>query len=168
MLFQTSRLTVKELSNEDIDLFYLLHNDTEVMNLIPAPIFNLEESQTELKNLINSYQEINCRLLVYGVYNGINQDFIGTCAIIKTDSNKREIGYRLLKKHWKQGFGTELTAGLIEHLKLDTSVDILHATADKDNIASQMILSKFMAYIEDEFDPATDRYECLFQLNITR
>ncbi len=64
-----------------------------------------------------------------------------------------EVGYRLLKKFWSQGYATEMSKALIEYgfnqMKLDKIVGITHP----ENFASQNVLTKAgLVYVrEDHF-----------------
>ena len=55
MVFDTTRLSIQELSMNHLDDFYRLHADKDVMNLIPAPVFTYKESKKKL--------EIYCRIV---------------------------------------------------------------------------------------------------------
>ena len=157
MIFETERLEVKKLSIDDLGDFHRLHSDHEIMSKIPAPTSTLEESTAKLVSTIDAYQIERHRLRVWGVYLKTTQQFVGLCASIRVSDSCRDIGYRLLKEHWGQGMGTEVTAGLIHHLRQDISIKSLVASVDVNNIASIKILDKYMKVVpESESDEEGD------------
>ncbi|MCO4781415.1 MAG: GNAT family N-acetyltransferase [Candidatus Cloacimonetes bacterium] len=163
MIFQTSRLYIKKLALSDVNHFYKLHSDPQVMEPIPAPVLNHHSSKQELHRILNAYKVKDHRLRVYGVYLHSNDDFVGLCAIIRPDSKSRSIGYRLLKDYWGQGLGTE---GMINFLKQDKSLQSIQASVDQNNIASKKILQRFMAFVKDELNSKSGSYESQFKLDL--
>ena len=148
MIFETERLEVKKLSLDDLDDFYKLHRDPSVMEKIPAPVLNLEESKDKLVALVNAYEVEGHRLRIWGAFIKNTQHFCGLCASIGMSDQSRDIGYRILKEYWGLGFGTELTAGLIRYLRTDSSIRFLTASVDKNNSASIKILDKYMTCVK--------------------
>ena len=166
MIFETERLEVKRLSLDDLDAFYTLHSDPEVMNKIPAPVLSLEESKSKLLTLIQAYQIDQHRLRVWGAFLKQNKQFIGLCASIGVSDSTRDIGYRVLKENWGLGLGTELTAGLIKYLKQDPLIHSLSACVDKKNSASIRILEKYMTFVKEEYDADSLSYEYHYILKL--
>ena len=163
MIFETERLEIKKLTLDDLDDFYRLHNDEEVMGKIPAPVLSLEESRAKLISIKNAYEVDGHRLRVWGAFLKQTGQFVGVCASIGQSERCRDIGYRLVREHWGQGLGTELTAGLISELELDPSITLLTACVDRDNIASIKILEKYMTCVKEEYDADTGGYERHYQ-----
>jgi RimJ/RimL family protein N-acetyltransferase len=165
MIFDTERLKIKKLSKEHVHEFHRIYGDKAIMEKIPAPVCNFEESKAELLSIIDAYKTYNHRLRVWGAFLRDTEQFIGVCAAISHSAQCRDIGYRILKEYWGQGFGTELTDGLIKYLKQDHSLECLTACVDKNNIASVKILEKRMTFEKEEYDSDTCRYEIHYKLS---
>jgi RimJ/RimL family protein N-acetyltransferase len=101
---------------------------------------------------------------IYAVAEKKFGEFIGTCALVDMDDNQVEIGYRLLKAYWGQGFGIELVQGLIafafEHCDYSSVLGI----ADAENLASKRILEQLMTLQKEVIDPDSSRPEFHYTL----
>ena len=164
MIFETERLEIKRLSLEDLDHFHRIHGDSEIMEKIPAPVLSWEESKAELVSIVNAYEVDRHRLRVWGVFLKHTQQFVGVCASIGLSDQCRDLGYRVVKEYWGQGFGTELTSGLIRYLRLDHSIEFLVACVDRNNRASIKILERYMTFVKEAYDPDTGSYERHYKL----
>lgn len=87
-----------------------------------------------------------------------DNSFVGASGLVYYDNTPEiEIGYRMLKEHWNQGYATEASIGLLqygfERLKLKKIVSSAHT----ENIALRRVMEKIgMRYIDDRF-----QYGCL-------
>ena len=164
MIFETDRLVVGKLSYTDLDNFYKLHGDAEIMGKIPAPVLSFAESKAKLCSIVESYVVEGHRLRIWGAYLKGTGQFVGLCAAIALSEQGRDIGYRILKEYWGQGLGTELTGGLIRYLRQSTSLAFLTAAVDRENTASIKILEKYMTFVQENYDPDTDRCERYYKV----
>ena len=166
MVFGTQRLEVKQLSIDNLNDFHRIYGDKEIMGKIPTSIFDLEESKAELLAIIVAYGIAKHRLRVWGVFLRHNHSMIGVCASIGISEQSREIGYRIMKEYWRQGFAKELVNGLINYLRQDSSIEFLTAEVDKNNIASIRILEKNMMFVKESYDVETERYQYHYVLDV--
>ena len=166
MIFGTQRLEVEQLSIDNLNDFHRIYGDREIMKKIPTSVFSLEESKAELLAIIEAYGIVKHRLRVWGVFLRHNNSMIGVCASIGVSEQSREIGYRIMKEYWRQGFAKELVDGLINYLRQDSSIEFLTAEVDKYNIASIRILEKNMTFLKESYDNETDRYQYHYALNL--
>jgi len=164
MIFETERLTIRTLTPQDIDPFFDMMSNPNVMDPIPRPVMKRAESDTFLKKLIsdtpeNSYKE------VWAIVEKKSNSFIGLCAYLKNDENDDEIGYRLREQFWRIGYGTEVTKGLLDYGFSEKGCSKITADVYVDNIGSTKILDKFMSPVRDFYndeDKCMDRrYEVL-------
>ena len=120
--FRTNRLLVRSLREADADDYFDMMGNPNVMNPIPREIMSRKESDDHLEKFLAENQELN-GIKAWAIELVDRTEFIGLCAFLKNDENQDEIGYRLREKHWRQGYGTEVTKGLLcygfEHLKLN-------------------------------------------------
>ena len=164
MIFETDRLVIKKLSLAHLDDFHELHSDPDVMEKIPAPIYSLDESHTHLNAIIHAYEEPEHRLRIWGIFVKNDGCFVGVCAAIRVSDQSRDIGYRILKRYWGQGLGTEVANGLIGYLRTDSTLEYLTACVDRQNLASIKILERSMTYLKEEYVADTQCYERYYKL----
>lgn len=117
-----------------------------------------------IKKLINKiikYYVDNPGLGVWAGYEKQSDEFIGFFELAHLDDTEEiEVGYRLFKEYWGQGYATEISKVLIDYgfniMKLDQIAGITHP----ENIASQNVLLKSgLTYIKDAvFYGFLDRY----------
>lgn len=93
MFFETKRLYTRELRIDDLEKFVEMQNNTNVMKYITGKKKSREESTKELENIIRSYKHDGQKLIM-GVFEKENNNFVGTCAVIKNLDEEYEIGYR--------------------------------------------------------------------------
>ncbi|WP_340203345.1 GNAT family N-acetyltransferase [Ascidiimonas sp. W6] len=154
-IFETNRLLIRELVIEDLPAFHEMQGNPNVMRFVGTPPMTLDENREDLKKVINAYQNTKSHFNVWASLTKENS-FIGTIALLKNDKEEWEIGYRLLESAWGNGYGSELTQGLIHYAFNILNLPSLVAYADKENKASIYILNKYMNFI-NEFWNKTDQ-----------
>jgi len=165
MIFQTSRLLVRPLTFEDFDPFHEMQSNFKVMQYASGKEQTFEENKTDLKKVINHYQEADNGFWVWAMERKSDQALIGTVAIIVDEKNEGEIGYRLLEKHWGNGYATEILKDLIDHGFEKMQLKAIHANVDVRNIASVKMLDKsVLAFIGEEWNEDFQSYDRLYRL----
>lgn len=115
---QTSRLTLKKITESDANDVYEYSSDPEVSKyLLWYPHKNIEYTKEYLYRLKNDYRI--GRYYDWGVYiRGGNCDgkMIGTCGFTSFDlyNNSAEVGYVLNRNFWGRGLSSEALAAVIE------------------------------------------------------
>ncbi|MEN8124140.1 MAG: GNAT family N-acetyltransferase [Bacteroidota bacterium] len=158
MILETERLSVRNLSENDSDLFFELMSNPNVMDPIPQKIFTRMESDSKLTELIllekSSYPKI------WSLTEKWNGELIGICGFLKNNDDDYEIAYRLIENFWGKGYGTEIVKGLIEYSFKELKIDKITADVNTKNLKSSNILEKFMTPVKEfynEKDNCTDR-----------
>lgn len=138
----SQRLSLREISRDDLTLLFELHSDPEVMKYIrPAEKTIAETSQTMEKIFrTNDYQK-GLGLWICEEKN--SHSFVGWFVLKSLDvTGDIEIGYRLLRKCWGKGYATEMSKVLMSHgfeiLRLNKIAGATHP----DNKSSQHVLEK--------------------------
>lgn len=140
MIFETKRLTVRKLVLNDLKNFHQMESNPLVLQYATGQPKELEANKKEIKTLISKYHRKNNDFWVYAIERKLDNQFIGTVALVK-DNNDDEIGYRLLEKYWKKGYGFEVCQGLIGYAKKIELPFLIGYVVDK-NVASAKILEK--------------------------
>lgn len=155
-LFLTERLKVREVRPTDIDAYHDMQSDIEVMKYANGKALTLEENKADLKKLQSHYDKPEDNFWVWCAADRNSDELFGTVALILDDDQQWEIGYRLRRKHWGQGYATEAMEGLIEFVHGIDEIKSLKAVCDLRNPASQHVLNKIgfvnlgKRYNEDE------------------
>jgi [ribosomal protein S5]-alanine N-acetyltransferase len=158
MIFETTRLYVRQLKENDEAAFFELMSNPNVMNPIPQKPFDKEESVSKLAELIllekSSDKKIWC-LCEKG-----RKDLIGICGFLKNDEKDDEIAYRIIERFWGNGYGTEIAKGLIDYWFVNIKSALITADVCVDNVKSVKILNKYFTVKKEFFnakDNCTDR-----------
>lgn len=160
-LFKTERLEIGNLVLADLDHFIDLQSNPNVMQFVGAPAMSKDECETDLNKVIGLYSDSKNGFCIWGVY--LNQELVGTCAIIQQD-DANEIGYRFREKFWRQGFGSELTEGLIRYAFDDLQLNDLWAEVDVSNTGSVKLLDKYMHRIDKVWNESDNCWDYKYEL----
>jgi len=138
MVLQTRRLSVRKptVSDGDIDFFFKLWNNPEVMTLVGFPN-GLDITRDQIKDPISKTDdsEYDKKLLVQIAETG---ELIGECKLGAPDDGGISMtDVKLLPEFWGCGYGTEIKQGLVDYLFTHTSCKTIRATPNLKNIASQ-------------------------------
>ena len=138
----SARLTYRKLQKGDECLLFPLHSDPAVMIKIKSPDKSIEQTSKRVQQVLNYMQKNQGLGHFLAFYQG---SFIGWGALGHIEENLKnpiEIGYRLHKNFWGQGFATEVATSLRNYAKNDLGLNKLSAIAAEDNIASIKVLKK--------------------------
>lgn len=107
---ETIRLRLRPVRSTDLDLLFELDSDVEVMRYITGRPSSLAEVARELEACVGA------RWLVFD-HSGFFLGWVG--ATSASDSNEYEIGWRLRRSAWGNGFATEAAGALVDALFAD-------------------------------------------------
>jgi [ribosomal protein S5]-alanine N-acetyltransferase len=141
MIFETERLSVRLVNDQDHDFFYQLQGNPAVMRFI-RPIKTREESDAALNEMLASGEpEEGGRWMVEEKTGG---RFVGTLAIIPVpyDTTKIQLGYALVPGEWGKGYATELAVAGLGYFWKHSDRNEIYAITEVPNIASQKVLLK--------------------------
>ena len=148
MIFETSRLYVRKLEENDQGAFFELMSNPNVMNPIPQKVFDKAESISKLKELI--LLEKSSSTKIWCLCKKESNNLIGICGVLKNDDNEDEIAYRIIETFWSNGYGTEIAKGLIDYCFVNLKSDLIAADVCINNVKSVKILNKYFT-IKKEF-----------------
>lgn len=165
MIFQTSRLLIRPLTNEDFEPFHEMQSNFKVMQYTSGKAQTLEENKSDLEKVINHYHEVNNGFWVWAMERKSDQELIGTVAMIVDKKNEGEVGCRLLEKYWGNGYAAETLKDLIDYGLEKMKLKAIHANADVRNIASIKILDKsILEFIGEEWNEDFQSNDRLYRL----
>ncbi len=149
IIFETTRLTVRQYSMDDIGYFFSLNSNPETMRYI-RPVRTLEECTRILKKNIE-YYGTHPKLGGWAAFEKETQTYIGSLAIFPIDETDNiQIGYSFLPPYWGRGYATELVKAGIRFFFENNRDNVLYAVTEAINTASQHVLMK-CGFREDVF-----------------
>ena len=160
MIFETNRLSVRNLKHSDFEAFHEMQSDDAVMRYTTGQGHDEAENRRQLTECIDYYSKPNNDFWVWAIVRKSDQQFLGTCAIVPNE-NRAEIGYRLLGRFFGKGYGQEICDGLIEYGIHGQKLPEIVAYVDIRNIASVKILDRSSLPFVDEIrqeDGVIDRF----------
>jgi len=150
IILESERLYLKEFTLNDIDDYFLLNSDAEVMKFIRPPDTDINVIRKHIKK-IRKYYTKNPGLGIWACFENKGDEFIGFFELAHLDNTEEiEVGYRLHKKYWGKGYATEMTKVLIDYGFNKMGLEQIAGITHPDNIASQNVLLKSgLTYIKD-------------------
>ncbi len=143
IILETERLRMSEFTENDVDLIYELDSDPEVMTYINGGIANTrEQAAATLKRVLKGYTDWK-NLGIWKSELKDTNEYIGWhCLKPLYGFDEIEVGYRLLKRHWKKGYATEGAKALIQYGFNDLGLQKIAANINPANQASRHALQK--------------------------
>lgn len=149
-MFQTERLYVRLLTAEDFQFLHTMQSDPAVMRYVGG---SQDEAgnRADLEKILSHYASGDGSFLVWAVIQRSDDALVGTCALIINEHDEHEIGYRLMESYWGNGFGLEVTEGLVRYAFEERHIDQLVAYVDKENVPSVRILDRSSFLFDKEY-----------------
>lgn len=164
MIFETERLIVRNLNMDDLAAFHEMQGNIKVMQYTTGKATTLEEDTAGLKEVIDFYDKQDNDFWVWAIVQKNDQQFVGTCALVKDDNQEDEIGYRFLERYWGNGYGKEVTKGLIAYAFNELKKEKLVAVVNKKNIASVKILDATFMFVKEFYNEQEQCVDRLYHL----
>lgn len=145
MYLQTTRLTLRNFIDSDLETFLAYRNDPVVAKFqgwgIPYPREKGEAFISSMKERVALKQD---GWIQFAVALKDTDELIGDlgCYIKKDDIRQARIGFTLASMHWRKGYITEVIPYLLEYLFEDMDIHRVAADCDVENIASYRTLEK--------------------------
>lgn len=144
-LLQTSRLIVRELAPSDAPAIIAFANDASVNRHLGFGSIASESGAHEYISKASSAAATKPRLS-YKLAMTIrpSDELTGSCwlDIEDPDSKNASIGYFVDKRHWGNGYATEMIKALIQFGFTDLDLHRIHANCDAENPATRRVLEK--------------------------
>jgi ribosomal-protein-alanine N-acetyltransferase len=153
IILETNRLFLREITERDAEVAYLLNLDPDVLKYTgDKPFESIDQARYFLKNY-DHYKKYGFGR--WGMISKSDGGFLGWCGLKYTQElDEHDVGFRLFKKHWNQGYATEAAKACVDlgfqQFKLKTIV----GRAMKNNSGSIRVLEKIgMTYYKPfQFD----------------
>jgi [ribosomal protein S5]-alanine N-acetyltransferase len=138
-----SRVFLRRITAEDLDAFYAIYSDPQVMRYWSTPpLADMDAARKLLSEILESYRQN--ALLKWGIARLTDGALVGTCTIfnLNLDHGRAEIGYALARAHWGSGYMHESLQALLGHAFGELNLRRLEADVDPRNAASIRTLER--------------------------
>lgn len=154
---ETERLILRELVPEDEDGLFELDSDPAVHEFLGnKPITNREQAREAIQFIRQQY--IDNGIGRWAIVEKKSNAFIGWTGLklVKKRTNNHinyyDVGYRLIKRYWGQGFATESAEASLQYGFNTLNIPVIYAIADSANAGSQKVLEKAGLHFVESFD----------------
>lgn len=145
---ESRRLLFRPFTAADLDDLAALHGDPEVMRFVGTglPVPREVVERETLPRILHEYQQLGPGLGRFAAVERETGAFFGWFALRPAESaglsGGIELGYRLRRAVWGQGYATEGARALIRHAFLGLGLSEVVATTMTVNAASRRVLEK--------------------------
>ncbi len=152
MHIETSRLTLREMTPEDLPQLRAILQDEQTMVAYNGA-FDEATTQDWLEKMLDSYRRNNFGL--WAVELRATNEMIGQCGLTRQhilDNDVIEVGYLLNRTHWHRGYATEAATASMNYAfeKLETSQ--VWAQVRDTNIASMNVAIRLGMTVRGRFE----------------
>jgi [ribosomal protein S5]-alanine N-acetyltransferase len=149
-ILETDRLLLREFVQEDFAELFRMNRDKEIMQYVgDGATRNYEEQIDELDRLILNYKK-RPGLGIWATLLKESNTFIGGSGLVYYDNTSEiEIGYRMLKEYWNQGYATEASKALLQYGFEQLGLKKIVSSAHTENIASRRVMEKIGLQFKD-------------------
>lgn len=163
----TARLTLRWISNDDVDALFEVFSNAEVMRYWSTPPLADRDAAVDLVNEIHDSFQRQV-MLKWGVARLADNKVIGTTTLYNLDfSNRRaEVGYALGRDYWGQGYMQEALQALLGYAFETLDLRRLEADVDPRNKASIQTLERLgfqqEGFLRERWEVAGEIQDALF------
>jgi len=142
-LLYTPRLRLEPFTDAHLDGLYTLNSDPEVMRYITGKPKDLEEVTAAVARMKQHWLDFGCGW--WSFIDNETNDLIGAGCIqplARIPGNPLEIGWRLRKDHWHQGYASEAAQSMADFAFHTLHSPDLTAVCHPDNAASAKVMER--------------------------
>ena len=153
MHFETSRLILRPVNQNDFDSWYEILSDAQTMRHYPKP-YDTKGVQRWIDWTLSNYEQYGFGL--WAVTLKENGKFIGDCGITMQNINGQmlpEIGYHIHKSYWRKGYASEAALKCMEYAFGTLHFPAVYSYMTSANVASYGVaLKNGMRLVEEYVD----------------
>lgn len=152
---ETNRLILRRFALSDVQRMSEINSCEEVMRFFPK-IYTFEDTLKFIKSVMKKYE--NNDLAVYACVSKLNNTFIGSVGITYHNFKSfftpcYEVGWRLDKQYWNQGYATEAAKGVLNYGLIELCIDEIVSYSPVINTASIRVMQKIgMKFYQEYFN----------------
>lgn len=136
----TGRLCVREFVAADQEAYRALMLDARVAKYLPHAPDDAAAADRQFTRAIAEQQRVRRRIFELALAAG--DELVGAGDLTVTEPGMMNLGYAIARRHWGQGYATELARALARIAFTDLGVPRLYATVSVDNPRSSAVAEK--------------------------
>lgn len=141
-IYETPRTRVRRLTSADYEAFLAITGDPDVARWEYSEPATPEQARNLLDELLNLPDTVELEWVDYGIVTPDTDSLIGLVShSFDPVQRQAEIGYRIARAFWGQGYGTESVRGLLAHC-FGRGAHRVFAIVEPRNLASVRVLEK--------------------------
>jgi [ribosomal protein S5]-alanine N-acetyltransferase len=163
----TNRLSLRRISEKDVDAFYAIYSNIEVMRYWSTP--PLADRNAAVKLISEIHEGFKRReILKWGIARRTDNVLIGSLTLFHLDFTHRraEIGYALDRAHWGQGYMNEALMAVLAYAFEKLDLHRIEADVDPRNSASIRTLERLgfqrEGYLRERWQVSGEIQDALF------
>jgi len=171
-ILNTRRLVLRRWRDSDIEPMAAINADPEVMRWIgTGAVRDLEQTRSGIAAIERQWEVSGYGL--FAIEERASGDLLGFTGLavpyfLPEVMPAVEIAWRLGRRHWGQGIGTEASAAALAFGLIDRGLDRIIAIVQIGNDASERIMTKLGMHAERQtIDPATGRPLRVYEITRT-
>jgi RimJ/RimL family protein N-acetyltransferase len=139
----TRRLRLRPLRQEDASVLFEVWSDPEAMRYFSfLPMQDMEQARARVADKwrsLNDGSSVTCVIELADT-----GEVLGDCALFNgvADSQRADIGFCLIRKHWGKGYMAEAASALIDHGFQTIGLRRIEADVDPRNLSSIQLLER--------------------------
>jgi ribosomal-protein-alanine N-acetyltransferase len=144
---ETDRLIIREILPTDVIGMFELDSDPEVHKYLGnKPITNIKQALNNIEFIRQQYQDNGIGR--WAIIEKETNNFIGWTGFkliterINAHTNYYDLGYRLIRKYWNNGFATESAKASLDYGFNALKIREVYGMTDTRNLGSKKILEK--------------------------
>jgi len=148
LIAETPRLEIATFSPSDTAFLHQLTGDANVMKYFPK-VLSYDETSDMLRKILDQYGSYG--YCFWKVMLKINGDFIGIAGILHQEVEGKieaEISYRIVKKHWNNGYAIEAAEACVKYARTTLGKTRLISLIHPENTPSVRVAQKLGAQKE--------------------
>ena len=152
VILETARLILRQFRLSDAEALNTVFGDPVVMRFGEG-VKTQEWVKDWLRNCLQSYRQ-STGIAPWAVIQKNTPEVIGYCGLFHfpdvCGQAETEVGYRLARTHWRQGYATEAASAVRDHALNTLGLSRLISMIDPQNVASVRVAEKLgMCYEKD-------------------
>jgi [ribosomal protein S5]-alanine N-acetyltransferase len=139
-MFETERLFLRKMTEDDLESVFAMRSDADVMRYIREPQ-QRDEALNWIK-LVSSRWEGE-KIGFCSVFLKETNQFVGWCGLWQLkETDEIEVGYAFFKDFWGQGLAVEASKPFLQYGFTELNLPKIVACANPDNTGSRRVMEK--------------------------
>lgn len=134
---ETQRFILRRLTDDDVEEFFLMHNDEDTLKYYDIQSFNNVYEAKRTLDFMNKWYKKN-KLINWGIERKVDNKLIGNLCFYNIEKihSKVQVGYLVSRDYWRQGIAREVLSVLISFGFEKVGINRIEAQIYQENIAS--------------------------------